>query len=93
MAHRPRPTVVPCPPLLAQAYQILRRGGLKEDHIITMMFDDVARHPLNPFPNKLYNQPGGPDVYEGVKVVRVCWEICVCAGLNDACTGFALVLE
>lgn len=48
---------------------MLKTGGLKEEHIIVLMFDDVARHPLNPFPNKLFNQPGGPDVYEGVKVV------------------------
>ncbi|RMZ57140.1 hypothetical protein APUTEX25_003597 [Auxenochlorella protothecoides] len=50
------------------AYQVLLRGGIKEDRIIVMMFDDVARHPMNPHPNKLFNAPGGPDVYQGLRV-------------------------
>ncbi|KAL6779593.1 VPE1 [Auxenochlorella protothecoides x Auxenochlorella symbiontica] len=53
---------------VAHAYQVLLRGGIKEDRIIVMMFDDVARHPMNPHPNKLFNAPGGPDVYQGLRV-------------------------
>ena len=35
----PRPT---CPAmLLPQAYQVLRRGGVKDDRIIVMVADDV----------------------------------------------------
>ncbi|KAL4452145.1 hypothetical protein ABPG75_007807 [Micractinium tetrahymenae] len=53
---------------ICHAYQILRHGGVKEDHIITMMYDDIADHPSNPHPGKLFNRPKGPDVYTGVKI-------------------------
>lgn len=69
-----------CPPPVhnsRQAYQILRKAGVKEDNIITMMFDDIAHNPMNPHPNQIFNAPGGPNVYEGVKIVSglgVSWE-------------------
>ena len=55
---------------VSHAYQILKRGGIAEDHIITMMYNDVPTESSNPFPGKLYNHPGDdvPDVYEGVVV-------------------------
>ena len=55
---------------VAHAYQILRRGGIPEDHIITMMVNDIAYNPENVFPGEIYNQPGEnpPNVYEGVKI-------------------------
>lgn len=31
-------------------------------------YDDIALHPLNPFPGKLFNRPGGPDVYSGITI-------------------------
>ena len=38
-----------------------------------MMADDIAHNPLNPHPGKIFNQPGGSDVYEGVpKVLAPC---------------------
>lgn len=55
----------------AQAYQVLRKGGIKEDRIITLMYNDVANNAANPHPGKLFNKPGGGDVYDGVVVVRV----------------------
>lgn len=54
---------------VAHAYQVLRRGGVKEDKIITMMYDDIAHNEQNPHPGKLFNRPGGDNVYEGVKIV------------------------
>ena len=55
---------------IAHAYQILKKGGFSEEHIITMMFNDVPTDPENPFPGELYNRPGddSPNVYEGVIV-------------------------
>lgn len=52
-----------------QAYQVLKRGGLDDDHIVVMMADDLAQNYLNPHPGKVYNRPDGEDVYEGVPLV------------------------
>jgi len=41
-----------------------------QENIITMVQDDLAENFMNPHPGKIYNQPGGPDVYEDVKLVR-----------------------
>jgi len=52
------------------AYQIMKRSGIPEDHIILMMQDDVAHSSENHFPGKLFNRPGmnATDVYHGCKV-------------------------
>lgn len=52
------------------AYQLLKKSGIPEDHIILMMQDDVADSFSNPFKGQLYNKPGdnSPDVYAGCKV-------------------------
>jgi len=52
------------------AYQILRKSGIPEDHIIFMMQDDAAGSSSNPFPGQLFNKPGDSptDVYAGCKV-------------------------
>ena len=52
-----------------QAYQVLHHGGIKDDNIVVMMADDIAGNYQNPHPGKIFNSPGGPDVYEGVPVV------------------------
>ena len=52
-----------------QAYQVLKNGGLEDDHIVVMMSDDLANNIMNPHPGKLFNRPYGPDVYEGVPLV------------------------
>jgi legumain len=31
-------------------------------------YDDIANSDQNPFPGKIFNRPGGPDVYDGVKI-------------------------
>ena len=55
---------------VSHAYQIMRRGGIPADHIITMMYNDAAYDWDNPFPGQLYNRPGddSPDVYAGVVI-------------------------
>ena len=53
---------------IAHAYHIMRRGGISEEHIITLMYNDIPFDEKNPFPGELYNRPGddSPNVYEGV---------------------------
>jgi len=53
---------------VAHSYQILVNHGIAPSNIITMMFDDIANNPLNPYPGKLFNKPGGKDVYRGIKI-------------------------
>jgi len=54
------------------AYQIVRRGGIPQDNIITMAYDDIAHNSENPFPGKIFNKPDpegpGIDVYDGCKI-------------------------
>lgn len=56
---------------VCHAYQILKRGGLKDENIIVFMYDDIAHNSENPYPGKVINKPDGPDVYEGVPKVRM----------------------
>ncbi|KAL6272248.1 hypothetical protein ACE6H2_022940 [Prunus campanulata] len=51
---------------VCHAYQILKKGGLKDENIIVFMFDDIASNVQNPRPGVIINKPDGPDVYEGV---------------------------
>lgn len=51
---------------VCHAYQILKRGGLKDENIIVFMYDDIANNPENPRPGVIINSPYGSDVYAGV---------------------------
>ncbi|KAH7866941.1 hypothetical protein Vadar_026989 [Vaccinium darrowii] len=51
---------------VCHAYQILRKGGLKDENIIVFMYDDIAFSEYNPRPGIIINRPQGEDVYEGV---------------------------
>ncbi|XBH79187.1 hypothetical protein VPH35_105218 [Triticum aestivum] len=51
---------------ICHAYQILRKGGVKEENIVVFMYDDIANNPLNPRPGVIINHPEGEDVYAGV---------------------------
>uniref|UniRef100_A0A0E0L6K7 Legumain prodomain domain-containing protein n=1 Tax=Oryza punctata TaxID=4537 RepID=A0A0E0L6K7_ORYPU len=51
---------------VCHAYQVMRKGGVKEENIVVMMYDDIAHHPDNPRPGLIINHPTGPDVYSGV---------------------------
>ncbi|KAK1419065.1 hypothetical protein QVD17_28222 [Tagetes erecta] len=51
---------------VCHAYQILKRGGLKDENIIVFMYDDIAHNSMNPRPGVIINSPNGSDVYAGV---------------------------
>ncbi|GMY28837.1 vacuolar-processing enzyme-like [Fagus crenata] len=51
---------------ICHAYQLLRKGGLKEENIIVFMYDDIAFNEENPRPGVIINSPHGDDVYKGV---------------------------
>ncbi|EXB66895.1 Vacuolar-processing enzyme [Morus notabilis] len=51
---------------VCHAYQLLRKGGLKDENIIVFMYDDVAYDEENPRPGIIINSPHGEDVYNGV---------------------------
>ncbi|CAA0838861.1 Vacuolar-processing enzyme beta-isozyme [Striga hermonthica] len=51
---------------VCHAYQILKRGGLKDENIVVFMYDDIATNELNPRKGIIINHPTGEDVYAGV---------------------------
>ncbi|KAJ1264391.1 hypothetical protein BS78_09G259700 [Paspalum vaginatum] len=51
---------------VCHSYQIMKKGGLKDDNIIVFMYDDIASSPDNPRPGVIINHPAGADVYAGV---------------------------
>ncbi|GFQ04022.1 vacuolar-processing enzyme [Phtheirospermum japonicum] len=51
---------------VCHAYQILKRGGIKDENIIVFMYDDIATNDLNPRKGVIINHPTGDDVYAGV---------------------------
>ncbi|KAJ7551267.1 hypothetical protein O6H91_06G007400 [Diphasiastrum complanatum] len=51
---------------VCHAYQLLRKGGLKEENIVVFMYDDIANSFENPRPGVIINNPQGSDVYHGV---------------------------
>nr|GEW24754.1 vacuolar-processing enzyme [Tanacetum cinerariifolium] len=51
---------------VCHAYQILKRGGLKDENIVVFMYDDIANNEENPKPGVIINSPKGHDVYAGV---------------------------
>lgn len=57
---------------LCHAYHLLVSKGFNRDRIITMAYDDIASHPRNPFPGKLFAAPDptgqGVDVYDGCSI-------------------------
>ncbi|XP_057773583.1 vacuolar-processing enzyme [Salvia miltiorrhiza] len=51
---------------VCHAYQLLKRGGIKDENIVVFMYDDIAMNDLNPRKGVLINHPTGEDVYAGV---------------------------
>ncbi|XP_062180667.1 vacuolar-processing enzyme-like [Phragmites australis] len=78
---------------VCHAYQIMKKGGLKDENIIVFMYDDIANHPDNPRPGVIINHPTGADVYAGVpkdytgKDVNVKNFLAVLLGNKSAVTG------
>lgn len=46
----------------------MRKNGIPEDHIIVLAVDDLVHDEDNPFPGELFNEPDGPNVYEGCNI-------------------------
>merc|ERR1719516_176344 len=57
---------------ICHAYQIVHAHGVPDDHIVVMMYDDIAFNPRNPTPGKIINHPNGTDVYKGVPKDYTC---------------------
>jgi len=53
---------------ICHAYQIMRKHGIPEERIVTMMYDDIANNEENPTPGIVINHPNGSDVYKGVVI-------------------------
>ncbi|KAL8612624.1 hypothetical protein ACOMHN_044565 [Nucella lapillus] len=53
---------------ICHAYHILRKHGVPEENIVTMMYDDIAYNEANPIQGNVINQPNGPNVYPGVVI-------------------------
>ncbi|KAK1549834.1 hypothetical protein Q3G72_008653 [Acer saccharum] len=51
---------------VCHAYQLLIKGGLKEENIVVFMYDDIASNEENPRPGIVINSPHGSDVYKRV---------------------------
>eukprot|EP00268_Persea_americana_P054658 TRINITY_DN6287_c0_g1_i1.p1 TRINITY_DN6287_c0_g1~~TRINITY_DN6287_c0_g1_i1.p1 ORF type:complete len:492 (+),score=83.51 TRINITY_DN6287_c0_g1_i1:314-1789(+) len=51
---------------VCHAYQVMKKGGLKDENIIVFMYDDIAYNADNPRPGIIINHPQGEDVYAGV---------------------------
>ncbi|XP_068244237.1 legumain-like [Palaemon carinicauda] len=51
---------------VCHAYQVLHDHGIPDDHIVVMMYDDLADNTKNPTPGIVINEPDGPNVYEGI---------------------------
>ncbi|KAM3702019.1 hypothetical protein ACB098_05G218900 [Castanea mollissima] len=51
---------------VCHAYQLLKKGGLKDENIIVFMYDDIAFDKNNFRPGVIINKPNGEDVYKGV---------------------------
>nr|AWD84471.1 asparaginyl endopeptidase 1 [Petunia x hybrida] len=51
---------------ICHAYQLLKKGGLKDENIVVFMYDDIANNEENPRPGIIINSPHGEDVYKGV---------------------------
>lgn len=58
---------------VCHAYQIMRKGGLKDENIVVFMYDDIANNRYNPRPGIIINHPKGEDVYAGVPKVSYFW--------------------
>ncbi|MQM01040.1 hypothetical protein Taro_033788, partial [Colocasia esculenta] len=51
---------------VCHAYQVMKKGGIRDENIIIFMYDDIAHHEYNPRPGVIINHPKGGDVYAGV---------------------------
>ncbi|GFO22062.1 activated cdc42 kinase 1-like [Plakobranchus ocellatus] len=50
------------------AYQVIKKGGIPDEQIIVMAYDDIAQNSLNPFKGKVFHSYDMMDVYKGVNI-------------------------
>ncbi|XP_065833029.1 legumain-like [Oscarella lobularis] len=48
------------------AYQLMKKHGIDESHIIVMHYDDIAHNVRNPTPGIVVNKPNGTNVYREI---------------------------
>ena len=70
-------------------YQLLRRHGYDDDHIVLIMEDNIAYDPRNPHPGYVKVRPDGENLYTDVKVDYRLSDIDI-DGLESIMTGEAL---
>ncbi|KAK9699779.1 hypothetical protein RND81_08G195800 [Saponaria officinalis] len=51
---------------VCHAYQVLKKGGLKDENIVVFMYDDIAYNKDNPRHGVIINSPHGENVYAGI---------------------------
>merc|ERR1719357_2519490 len=51
---------------VCHAYQVLHEHGVDDDHIVVMMYDDIAYSDQNPTKGVIINTPKGSNVYKDV---------------------------
>ena len=44
----------------------MKKGGISDENIVVMHYDDIANNQENPHKGTVINRPGGDDVYHGV---------------------------
>lgn len=49
-------------------YQMLKRFGYDDEHILLIMADDIAYHPNNPQQGVVQHVPNGENLYEGIEI-------------------------
>ncbi len=49
-------------------YQLLKRQGWDDDHIILVIRDNLAYHASNPQPGEIYASAGGDNLYQNVQI-------------------------
>ncbi|KER20768.1 hypothetical protein T265_10755 [Opisthorchis viverrini] len=50
------------------AYQVVRKNKVPAENIITLAYDDIAKHRKNPFKGKVFHDYEHEDVYKGVVI-------------------------
>ncbi|KAK3790020.1 hypothetical protein RRG08_016333 [Elysia crispata] len=50
------------------AYQVFKEGGVPEEHIIVMAYDDIAEDRSNPFKGQVFQSYDLRDTYKGLKI-------------------------
>jgi glycosylphosphatidylinositol transamidase (GPIT) subunit GPI8 len=64
-------------------YQLLKKNGFDDEHIILILADDLANSSSNLLPGVVRNEPGGENLYKNVTVDYKQADIYAETGLNE----------